>query len=168
MTIRGTGTLSNSATSNPLIVVDGVPMDDISYLNTQDIDNISVLKDAASTSIYGTRAAFGVILVTTKSAKKTDKVTINYTNNFSWDTPTILPNYPDVATQARALRAANTRANLENELFGMYMDDNFIAKAEAWKQRHGGKKAGYREMIPGDDFAMKLSSMYIPNNSFSR
>ena len=152
MTIRGTGTLSNSATSNPLIVVDGVPMDDISYLNTQDIDNISVLKDAASTSIYGTRAAFGVILVTTKSAKKTDKVTINYTNNFSWDTPTILPNYPDVATQARALRAANTRANLENELFGMYMDDNFIAKAEAWKQRHGGKKAGYREMIPGDDF----------------
>lgn len=81
-------------------------MDDISYLNTQDIDNISVLKDAASTSIYGTRAAFGVILVTTKSAKKTDKVTINYTNNFSWDTPTILPNYPDVATQARALRAA--------------------------------------------------------------
>ena len=94
MTIRGTGTLSNSATSNPLIVVDGVPMDDISYLNTQDIDNISVLKDAASTSIYGTRAAFGVILVTTKSAKKTDKVTINYTNNFSWDTPTILPNYP--------------------------------------------------------------------------
>ena len=152
MTSRGTGTLSNSATSNPLIVVDGVPMDDISYLNTQDIDNISVLKDAASTSIYGTRAAFGVILVTTKSAKKTDKVTINYTNNFSWDTPTILPNYPDVATQARALRAANTRANLENELFGMYMDDNFIAKAEAWKQRHGGKKARYREMIPGDDF----------------
>ena len=76
----------------------------------------------------------------------------SYTNNFSWDTPTILPNYPDVATQARALRAANTRANLENELFGMYMDDNFIAKAEAWKQRHGGKKAGYREMIPGDDF----------------
>ena len=110
------------------------------------------MKDAASTSIYGTRAAFGAILVTTKSAKKTDKVTINYTNNFSWDTPTILPNYPDVATQARALRAANTRANLENELFGMYMDDNFIAKAEAWKQRHGGKKAGYREMIPGDDF----------------
>lgn len=151
MNIRGTGTLSNSAKSDPLVVVDGVPMEDISFLNTQDIQSISVLKDAASTSIYGTRAAFGVILITTKSAKKTDKITINYTNNFSWDTPTILPDYPDVATQARALRDANTRAKLANELFGMYMDDTFIGKAEAWKQRHGGK-AGYREMIPGDDF----------------
>ncbi|WP_321333648.1 TonB-dependent receptor [uncultured Bacteroides sp.] len=151
ITIRGTGTLSNDAKSNPLIIVDGVPMDDISYLNTQDIQNISVLKDAASTSIYGTRAAFGVILITTKSAKKTDKVTVNYTNNFSWDTPTILPNYPDVASQAKALRAANLRAGLSNELFGMVMDDSFISKAEGWKERHGGK-AGYREMVPGDDF----------------
>jgi TonB-linked SusC/RagA family outer membrane protein len=152
MTIRGVGTLSNDAKSNPFIVVDGVPMDDISYLNTQDIENISVLKDAASTSIYGTRAAFGVILITTKSAKKMERTTVNYTNNFAWDTPTILPNYPDVATQARALRDANTRAKFANELFGMTMDDAFIAKAEAWKQRHGGKKAGYREMIPGEDF----------------
>lgn len=70
MTIRGTGTLSNSAKSAPLIVVDGVPMEDISFLNTQDIENISVLKDAASTSIYGARAAFGVLLITTKAAKK--------------------------------------------------------------------------------------------------
>lgn len=151
ITIRGTGTLSNSAKSNPLIVVDGVAMEDISYLNPNDIENISVLKDAASTSIYGTRAAFGVILITTKSAKKTDKITINYTNNFSWDTPTILPDFPDVSTQARALRAANERMGVENELFGMYMNDDFIAKADAWKKRHGGK-AGYREMIPGDDF----------------
>jgi len=151
LTIRGLGTLSNDATSKPFIVVDGVPMDDISYLNTQDIENISVLKDAASSSIYGTRAAFGVILITTKSAKKTDKVSVNYTNNFSWDTPTMLPNYPDVPTQARALRDANTRAGLANELFGMNMDDAFISKAEQWKQKHGGK-AGYREMVLGDDF----------------
>lgn len=151
ITIRGTGTLSNSAKSNPLIIVDGVSMDDISYLNPNDIENVSVLKDAASTSIYGTRAAFGVILITTKSAKKTDRITINYTNNFSWDTPTQLPNFPDVSTQARALRAANERMGVENELFGMYMDDSFIQKADAWKKRHGGK-SGYREMIPGDDF----------------
>ena len=152
ITIRGTGTLSNSAKSAPLIVVDGVPMEDISFLNTQDIENISVLKDAASTSIYGTRAAFGVVLITTKAAKKVDKVSVNYTNNFAWDTPSILPNYPDVATQARALRSANLRAGLDNELFGMYMNDEFISKAESWKERHGGKKAGYREMVPGDDF----------------
>lgn len=151
ISIRGTGTLSNDAKSAPLIVVDGVAMEDISYLNPNDIENISVLKDAASTSIYGTRAAFGVVLITTKSAKKVDRITVNYTNNFSWDTPSILPNFPDVATQARALRSANERAGLDPELFGMYMNDEFIAKAEAWKQRHGGK-AGYREMVPGDDF----------------
>jgi TonB-linked outer membrane protein, SusC/RagA family len=152
ITIRGAGTLSNDGVSNPLIVVDGVPMDDLSSLNNNDIESISVLKDAASSSIYGTRAAFGVILITTKSAKSTDRVSVNYSNNFSWDTPSMLPDFPDVATQARALRAANMRAGLANELFGMYMDDTFIGKANDWLQRHGGKRAGYREMIPGDDF----------------
>lgn len=88
MRIRGLGTLSNKEVSNPLIIVDGVPMDDISFLNTQDIENISVLKDAASTSIYGARAAFGVILINTKGAKPKDKVSINYSNNFAWDQST--------------------------------------------------------------------------------
>lgn len=144
ITIRGVGTLSNSATSNPLIIVDGVAMDDISYLDPNDIQNISVLKDAASTSIYGTRAAFGVVLITTKSAKKVDKITINYTNNFSWDTPSVLPNYPDVPTQLNAMMAANNRAGAENELFGMNLED-MLPYAQKWKEQHKGK-AGYREM----------------------
>ena len=65
--IRGIGTLSNSGTSTPLYIVDGVPMENLGYLNSNDIESISVLKDASSTAIYGTRAAFGVVLVTTKS-----------------------------------------------------------------------------------------------------
>lgn len=118
MRIRGVGTLSNSEKSNPLIVVDGVPMDDISFLNTQDIESISVLKDAASTSIYGTRAAFGVILINTKSAKPTEKVTINYSNNFAWDQATYLPNFSDVPTQLRSALEAKANANqYEVELF---------------------------------------------------
>ena len=153
LTIRGIGTLSNSGTSKPFIVVDGVPMEDISLLNTQDIENISVLKDAASTSIYGTRAAFGVILITTKSATKTDKTTVNYTNNFGWDTSTILPNYPDVPTQLKALISANGRAGLANELFGMYLDE-MLPLAEKWKTDHNGQKAGYREMVLGEDFKL--------------
>ncbi|GHT68927.1 SusC/RagA family TonB-linked outer membrane protein [Bacteroidia bacterium] len=150
--IRGVGTLSNDAKSNPLILVDGVAMDDISYLNTQDIENISVLKDAASSSIYGARAAFGVLLITTKSAKKVDRVSINYVNNFAWETPTILPDYPDVPTQLRALINANDRAGMESELFGMYLKE-MLPKAEAWQQKHGGK-TGYREMVYGDDFEL--------------
>ena len=97
MRIRGLGTLSNKEVSNPLIIVDGVPMDDISFLNTQDIESISVLKDAASTSIYGARAAFGVILINTKGAKPKDKITINYSNNINYNI-LIINNTPCIPT----------------------------------------------------------------------
>ena len=150
--IRGIGTLSNSGTSTPLYVVDGVPMESLSFLNPQDIATISVLKDAASTSIYGTRAAFGVVLITTKSAQTTDKVAVSYTNNFGWSQATDLPNYPNVIEQVTAMTEANNRAGVESELFGMYLDsDHFIDMATRWQQKHG-KKAGYRKMVFGDDY----------------
>jgi len=149
--IRGVGTLSNDAVSNPLILVDGVAMDDISYLNTQDIENVSVLKDAASTSIYGARAAFGVILITTKSAKKVDRNTLNYTNNFAWETPTMLPNYPDLPTQLRALLEASKNSLVPGEQFDMYFSET-LPKAIEWQERHGWQKADRREMVYGDDF----------------
>ena len=145
MKIRGTGTLSNGESSDPLIVVDGVPMDDISFLNPEDIKDISVLKDAASSSIYGTRAAFGVILIQTKSAKPGDRVQVKYSNNFSWSQATYLPEYGNVPNQIRALSQANKRAGLANELFGMMLDD-MLPYAEAWYKQNGGKKAKYREM----------------------
>lgn len=145
MQIRGLGTLSNGATSKPLIVVDGVPTEDISYLNTQDIESISVLKDAASSSIYGSRAAFGVILIQTKGAKEQDRVSVNYSNNFAWDKATMLPNYPDVPTQLNAAIQGKARqSNDAVELFGMYFT-KLLPYAEAWKEQNRGK-AGYREM----------------------
>jgi TonB-dependent SusC/RagA subfamily outer membrane receptor len=147
LTIRGLGTLSNGAKSSPYIIVDGVPMDDISYLNTNDIASISVLKDAASTSIYGARAAFGVILITTKTAKKGDKVQVNYTNNFAWDNSTYLPDYPDVPTQLTAAIQAKKRVGQQAELFGMDFE-SMLPYAKAWEAQHGNSKASYREMVP--------------------
>ena len=150
--IRGVGTLSNSATSTPLYVVDGVPIDNISYLNTQDIESISVLKDASSSSIYGTRAAFGVVLITTKSAKNNEHFQVNYTNNFGWSQATVLPDYPTVLEQIAGLNDANHRFGNESELFGMYLDrEAFYQAAKNWQDKHGGK-AGYREMVEGDDY----------------
>ena len=150
--IRGIGTLSNSGTSTPLYVVDGVPIDNLSYLNPQDIASISVLKDAASTSIYGTRAAFGVILITTKSAQNSERVQVSYAGNFGWSQATTLPNYPTVIEQVTAMNEANKRAGDASELFGMYLDsENFLSKATAWQQKHGGK-APYRKMVWGDDY----------------
>lgn len=150
--IRGIGTLSNEGVSKPLYIVDGVPVDEISSLNMADVENISVLKDAASASIYGTRAAFGVVMITTKGTQKAEKITVNYSNNFGFSQATMLPNYPTVREQIDAMIEANNRANVANELFGMYIDDpKFQSAVDAWQSKHGGKR-GYGEMILGDDY----------------
>lgn len=75
--IRGVGTFNNSS---PIYVVDGVILDDISFLNPADISSIEVLKDASATAIYGSRGANGVIMVTTKSGKAgQEKTVFNFT-----------------------------------------------------------------------------------------
>jgi len=159
--IRGLGTLSNSANSNPLIIVDGVPMDDLSYLNPQDIEAVSVLKDAASASIYGSRAAFGVILITTKSGHKTDKVTVTYSNNFSFKTPTVLPKYASAYDQMVAFREAKLRRGETPELFGMVITEDYIEKTRQWEERHNWTPSGYREVVIGDDLDVALDYTYL-------
>jgi TonB-linked SusC/RagA family outer membrane protein len=74
--IRGVGTIN--AASGPLYVVDGVVMEDIKFLNPNDIESMEVLKDASSTAIYGARGANGVILVSTKRGAKTEGIVIGY------------------------------------------------------------------------------------------
>lgn len=74
--VRGTGTLdSNVSNASPLILIDGME-GDINMLNPNDIENISVLKDAAASSIYGSRAPYGVILVTTKKVRRVELISI--------------------------------------------------------------------------------------------
>lgn len=81
--IRGVGTLSGS--TNPLLVVDGLPIEgDIDDLNPYDIESVNVLKDAAASAIYGARAANGIIVVTTKNAKKKGKIDIDFSANLTW------------------------------------------------------------------------------------
>lgn len=146
MRIRGTGTLSNSQTSNPLIVVDGVPVDDLSFINPDDIQEISVLKDASSSAIYGSRAAFGVILITTKTPASADRISVKYTNNFGWTGPTTLPKYSDVPTQLRAMIDQQKRSGGDTELFGMHFT-NLLPFAEKWQQQNG-KPRGMGELRP--------------------
>src|SRR5690606_1365515 len=75
VTIRGLGTIGNS---NPLYIVDGVAVGNIDYLNSSDIESIDVLKDAASAAIYGSRAANGVVLVTTHKGRQGSKAKVQY------------------------------------------------------------------------------------------
>ena len=75
VTIRGLGTIGNS---NPLYIVDGVAVGNIDYLSSGDIESIDVLKDAASAAIYGSRAANGVVLVTTRQGTKSKQAQVHY------------------------------------------------------------------------------------------
>ncbi|WP_374164823.1 SusC/RagA family TonB-linked outer membrane protein [Arcticibacter sp. MXS-1] len=87
--VRGTGTISSSSSGSPLVLVDGME-GSLDAINPQDIENISVLKDAASAAVYGSRAPFGVILVTTKKGKS-GVPQISYNNSFRKSAPVLLP-----------------------------------------------------------------------------
>ncbi len=100
--IRGTTTISGEA-GNPLILVDGIQMN-MNMLNPNDIESISVLKDAASAAIYGARGAFGVILVTTKKGLKNREPRISYSGSLQLNTHTYLP---DVFNGLDYMKAAN-------------------------------------------------------------
>ncbi len=110
--IRGVGSIY--ANVQPLFVVDGVWYDDISFLNNEDIENISILKDASSTAIYGIRAANGVVLVTTKHGIK-GKPTISYNFYYGWQAVTNqvkMANGTEYATAIDELTAlTNTPSN---------------------------------------------------------
>ena len=82
--IRGVGTINDAS---PLYVVDGMPMDNIDYLNPTDIASIEVLKDAASAAIYGTKGANGVILVTTKSGELNQRAHVSYDMSVGFQNP---------------------------------------------------------------------------------
>ena len=146
ISIRGVGTMSNGQNASPLIIIDGVASDDLAYLNPEDIQDISVLKDAASASIYGSRAAFGVILITTKNANTKDKVKISYSNNFAWSGATT---YPHMALNSECIEAslqayARTGSGLNTEVSGMnYL--KLLPYVKAWEQQHGNK--GYTDYV---------------------
>lgn len=87
--IRGTGTISTGSKASTLILIDGIE-GNMNNLNPDDIESISVLKDAAASSVYGSRAAFGVILITTKKGK-TGKASVSYAGNARYYGPNHLP-----------------------------------------------------------------------------
>jgi TonB-linked SusC/RagA family outer membrane protein len=95
-TIRVRGVTSLNV-NDPLVIVDGVPGLSLEDINPNDVENITVLKDAASQAIYGARAAAGVILVTTKRGKE-GKIQINYDSDFGFNSPTTLPKFTDAKT----------------------------------------------------------------------
>lgn len=108
--VRGATSINEDGSSNPLYVVDGVPMDedfDLVTLNPQDIESIEVLKDASSSAIYGSRGANGVVIITSKKGADDGKTRIGFKADFSLSTP---ERYVDVMSPTEWI-AWRTKAN---------------------------------------------------------
>lgn len=124
--IRGLGTVNNAS---PLVVVDGMPDVDINRINLNDVESISVLKDATSASVYGSRAANGVILITTRSGKGQKKTRLDFVSNASIITPTrgqdFMDDYPRALTAQQRRTAVNTLPG--NQLFRNGTVDQWMA-----------------------------------------
>lgn len=107
--IRGLGSVNNSS---PLIVVDGMPDVDINRLNINDIESVSVLKDATAASVYGSRGANGVVLITTRSGKGQRKTALTFTSNLALTEPTkpfsFMADYPRSLTLHQIRASVNT------------------------------------------------------------
>lgn len=124
--IRGTATIGQGTSGDPLILIDGME-GDINSINPQDIENISVLKDAAASSIYGSRAPFGVILITTKSGSAEGKTNVNYNNSFRFGTPIKLNRLMNSVDFSSWLNDAQT-----NSGSGVYVDENRMQQIVEW------------------------------------
>ncbi|MFI3262458.1 MAG: TonB-dependent receptor [Rikenellaceae bacterium] len=107
MSIRGTGTIGNSDDS-PLVLVDGIESS-MDLVNPNDIESISVLKDASSSAVYGSRAAFGVVLITTKKGTA-GKAKISYSGNVRFNDAMALPDLNDSYTYATFKNIQNTNS----------------------------------------------------------
>lgn len=111
--VRGITTIG---TTDPLIIVDGVQTSSLDYVNPADVESISVLKDAAAASIYGSKAAAGVILVTTKRGDKSS-MSLTYTGEFGMEIPTA---EPDMVGLTRYLEMYNELLYNDNPTAGFF------------------------------------------------
>lgn len=125
--IRGGGTIGTGSSGAPLILIDGIE-GDMNALNPDDIEKISVLKDAAAAAIYGSRAPFGVILITTKSGKS-GRATVTYSNSFRFARPINLPDMLDSYKFAMYFNRASLNGG-----GGVVFDDETIGRILAYQK----------------------------------
>lgn len=115
--VRGTGTINNS---DPLYIVDGIPVGGLDFLNPADIESINILKDAASAAIYGARGANGVVLIKTFSGSKNQEGTVNYSTYYgiqnAWKKPNLLNarEYAIISNEAHIAAGQTPRPEFAN------------------------------------------------------
>lgn len=149
--IRGLESINGGS---PLILVDNVVYNDLYLLNPADIESVSVLKDASSAAIYGARASFGVVLITTKKGKKNESLSINYNNNFA------------VSHVNNKLKLASPRESLETLQAGGYTSlwsgqklDTWMELLDDYEMNPGNYPLGWKE-VNGVKYFLKENDIY--------
>lgn len=120
--IRGVGSLSGGG---PFILVDGVPME-LNRISPNEVESVTVLKDAAASAIYGARAPYGVILITTKKGERNRKPELRYSNNIAFRAPTTLPRLANSLDFANAMNYAAQNSGAD-KIFSDEMIGHIIA-----------------------------------------
>lgn len=147
--IRGVTTIGNS---NPLILVDGVPVSSVNDVNAQDVADISVLKDAASAAIYGSQAAAGVILITTKRSKEKD-LKITYKFDYGFEFPTEMQEHVPFQRYLEMVNELKYNDNPSGGKFPVYSED----QVAHWVERHATDPDNY-PITDWHDLVMRSSA----------
>ena len=155
--------------SSPLILLDNVEIPSLQVVNPDDIESITVLKDAASASIYGSKGAFGVVLLTSKKGAKTDKISFSYTGNLAWEN---LSKSYDVAGVNGLQYMLDCRAREKDSMHtghysydGLYTGSYFrtseqsIQKTKEWISKYGSMGAD-DPMVYGRDWYYESGRIY--------
>ena len=165
--IRGNNSLTQD--NSPLYVIDGFPVEDAaiaSTINPSDIESLDILKDASATAIYGARGAFGVLLITTKSRSKHERLSVKYTNNFAWRTPTKTPEQlpgwqqADINLQGVINQTKGSTA-FYNVVGNMRVDATHVQKMKDYWDKYGYGDQFGREMELGRDFEFRDGGMFF-------
>lgn len=139
---------------SPLVVIDGIPRDNMARIDPEDIESISVLKDA-SAAVYGVRAANGVILITTKRGKK-GETTINYSGNMTWQVPS---NFPELVNAADWMLLNNEQAlhNIDNQGTTIYSQEEINAYRNGSMQSTDWIDAVFKKSAPQTQHNINVS-----------
>ncbi|MBB3895240.1 SusC/RagA family TonB-linked outer membrane protein [Bacteroides pyogenes] len=151
---------SISGNNKPLILLDNVEIPSIQMVNPDDVQSISILKDASSSSIYGSKAAFGVVLITTKSGARNDKFEITYSNNFSWQDPARKIDLGGVEALKYTLDAQENRGAPMPAGGFWRISRESLKKVIEWQELYGGKVKYNDPVLYGRDWIFDGTNKY--------
>ena len=159
--IRGLGT--------PLFIIDGIVRDganEFQRLNPDDIESISVLKDAASASIYGAKAAFGVVLITTKKGAKSDRVNVSYQGNLSFQNMAKEMKMGQFNALEYSVEAMKRSGKTATGGISFFMTESGLERAREWQNKYGGKLGPDDPYVYGRDWYVDANGRNIGLRTF--